>query len=178
MQKENGPRSDATHEVRGKRALVRVDFNVPLDEDGRITDDTRIRAALPTIELLLERGARVGDPLAPRAARRASRSRSTRSSRSPATARAAAGVQGDVRRDAPTPTRRRRRRESLQGGRGAAPREHALPRRRGDERSAPVARARASSATSTSTTRSARRTARTRRPKASPSIFDPPSPAC
>lgn len=44
--------------IRGKRALVRVDFNVPLDEKGRITDDSRIRAALPTLELLLERGAR------------------------------------------------------------------------------------------------------------------------
>ncbi|MEX2110031.1 MAG: phosphoglycerate kinase [Gemmatimonadaceae bacterium] len=44
--------------IRGKRALVRVDFNVPLDEKGGITDDSRIRAALPTLELLLDRGAR------------------------------------------------------------------------------------------------------------------------
>jgi phosphoglycerate kinase len=45
-------------EVRGKRALVRVDFNVPID-GARITDDTRIRAALPTLQALIDRGARL-----------------------------------------------------------------------------------------------------------------------
>jgi phosphoglycerate kinase len=45
-------------DVEGKRVFLRVDFNVPL-EHGRITDDARIRAALPTIEALRERGARL-----------------------------------------------------------------------------------------------------------------------
>jgi phosphoglycerate kinase len=46
-------------DVEGKRVLVRVDFNVPLDEEQNITDDARIRAALPTLEELRSKGARL-----------------------------------------------------------------------------------------------------------------------
>ncbi len=44
------------YDFTGKKALIRVDFNVPLDENFNVTDDTRIRAAAPTIKLVLEKG--------------------------------------------------------------------------------------------------------------------------
>ena len=46
-------------DVKGKRALVRVDINVPLDKDKNVTDDTRIQAILPTVNFLKEKGAKI-----------------------------------------------------------------------------------------------------------------------
>ena len=45
-----------TYDFAGKKAIVRVDFNVPLNEKMEITDDTRIRAAIPTLKKVLEKG--------------------------------------------------------------------------------------------------------------------------
>lgn len=46
-------------EVKGKKVLVRCDFNVPMDKEGNITDDIRIRAAIPTVEYILNKGGAV-----------------------------------------------------------------------------------------------------------------------
>ena len=50
----------STYNFKGKKALIRVDFNVPLNENLEITDDTRMRAALPTIKKVIEGG---GSPI-------------------------------------------------------------------------------------------------------------------
>ena len=47
------------YDFNGKRAIIRVDFNVPLNEKGEVTDDTRIRAAMPTVKKVLEKGGAV-----------------------------------------------------------------------------------------------------------------------
>ena len=48
-----------TYDFKGKRAIIRVDFNTPLDENGKVTDETRIRAAIPTIKKVLAGGGSV-----------------------------------------------------------------------------------------------------------------------
>ena len=46
-------------DLKGKRVLMRVDFNVPLDADRKITDDSRIRAAMPSVKYVLKEGGKL-----------------------------------------------------------------------------------------------------------------------
>ena len=117
-------------DVKGKRALVRVDLNVPM-ENGRVTDATRIERVVPTIKELAEKGAKVillahfGRP----------KGRDAKDS--PEAGRRSAG---NASRQGGGFRRRLRRRDRAEGGGGAqgrrcaASREHPLPCRRGEER--------------------------------------------
>ena len=51
-------KSISTINFEEKRVLVRVDFNVPLDEEGNITDDSRMKACIPTIKTIMDNGGR------------------------------------------------------------------------------------------------------------------------
>ncbi len=154
-------------DVKGKRVFLRVDFNVPLTEQGAIRDDTRIRASLPTITYLLDRGAKL--VIASHLGRPKGKPDPKMSLKPVADApRRAHPEQGD-----PGPRRRRARgrpaQERAPGRRGPPPRERPVrPRaRRRTTRPSPASWPRTS--TSSSTTPSAPATGPTPRSSASPS---------
>ena len=142
-------------DVDGKRVLVRVDFNVPLDDQQNITDDARIRAALPTLRELREKGARL--LLAAHLGR--PKGRDPKLSLRPVAERLAELLGEDV---ALAPSL-----DEVPGRRRRDARERALRAGRDEERPGAGRGATPRSPTPTSTTRSAPRTARTPRPRPS-----------
>ena len=162
-------------DVAGKRVFVRVDFNVPL-ADGKVTDDSRIRAADPD-DQPAARSAGASVILASHLGRPDGKVQDGLRLRPVGAApdRAAAAQRAGHRR---RPGRRHGGRgQAPPAGRGAAPREPALPRRGGGRTTRPSRRPWRPTPTSTSTTRSGRRIAPTPRRSASPSSCRP-TPGC
>ena len=169
------PRSFDTLPVEGRRVLVRADLNVPLS-DGRIGDDTRIRAALPTLEALRARGARV--IVCSHLGRPKGEFRRELSLR-PVAARLAEllGAHVEFASDCIGPVAEQAV-HALADGRRAAAREPALPSRASRRTTRRSRRRSPRSPTSTSMTRSAPSTARTPRSSASPSCCPLPPATC